>query len=77
MIDRRTTRQGDAGQDCWVLFSAEFPIITSGGDVFVFYLTESIFFHWCIIRGIGEKGLHVLDASADVTLNAFHLFLAH
>ena len=38
---------------------------------------ELIFFHGDVIRDIGEKGLHVVDASVDVTLNAFHLFLAH
>ena len=42
---------------CWVLFSAEFSIITSEDDVFIFYLTKSIFFHGDVIRGIGEKGL--------------------
>jgi hypothetical protein len=36
--------------------------------MFIFYLTKSIFFHWDFVRDIGEKGLHVLDASVDVTL---------
>jgi len=43
--------------------------------VFIFYLTESIFFHRDVIRDISEKGLHVLDASVDVTLNLFNLLL--
>jgi hypothetical protein len=43
--------------------------------MFVFYLTKSIFFHGDVIRNITEKGLHVLDASVDVTLNPFNLFL--
>ena len=38
------------------LFSAEFSIITSGDDVLIFYLTESIFFHGDVIRDIAEKG---------------------
>ena len=36
--------------------SAEFSIITSVDDVFIFYFTESIFFHRDIIRDIGKKG---------------------
>ena len=59
------------------LFSADFSIITSGDDVPIFYLTKSLFFHRGVIRDIGEKGLHVLDASVDVTLDALHLLLAH
>ena len=57
--------------------SADFFIITSGDDVFIFYLAKPIFFRGDVIRDINEKGLHVFDASVDVTLNAFHLFLAH
>jgi len=36
--------------------SAEFSISTSEDDTFIFYLTESIFFHGDVIRDIGEKG---------------------
>ena len=64
-------------QGCWVLYSADFSIIAPEDDVFVFYLTESIFLHGDVIRDISEKGLHILDASVDVTLHALHLFLAH
>jgi hypothetical protein len=38
------------------LFSAEFSIITSEDDVFIFYLTKLIFIHGDVIRDIGEKG---------------------
>jgi hypothetical protein len=38
------------------LFSAEFSVITSEDDVFIFYLTKFIFIHGDVIRGIGEKG---------------------
>jgi hypothetical protein len=38
------------------LSSAEFSIITFKDDISIFYLTESIFFHWDVIRDIGEKG---------------------
>jgi hypothetical protein len=62
-------------KNSWVLFSAEFSIITSEDDVFIFYLTESIFFHWDVIRDIGEKGLHVFDASVDVSFDLFNLLL--
>lgn len=62
-------------KDCWVLFSADFSIITSGGDVLIFYFLKPIFFHGDVVRDINEKGLHILDASADVALDAFHLFL--
>jgi len=57
------------------LFSADFSKIASGNDLFIFYLTESIFFHGDVIRDIAEKGLHVFDASVDVTLNPFNLLL--
>jgi len=60
---------------CWVLFSAEFSIITSKNDVFVFYLTESIFFHGDVIQDIGEKGLHIFDASSDVSSDLLNLLL--
>ena len=39
------------------LFSAEFSIIASKNGVFIFYLTEPIFFHGDVIRDIGEKGV--------------------
>ncbi len=57
--------------------STDFSIITSADDVFIFCLTEPIFFHREVIRNVGEKRLHIFDASVDVTLNAFHLFLTH
>jgi hypothetical protein len=59
------------------LFSTNSSIITPQGDTLIFYFTESIFFHGDVIRDIGEKRLHVLDASVDVTLHPFHLFLTH
>jgi hypothetical protein len=43
--------------------------------MFVFYLTESIFFHGDVIRDIAEKGLHILDAPSDVSFDLFNLLL--
>jgi len=39
--------------------------------MFIFYLAEPIFFHGDVIRDIHKKGLHVFDASVDVTLMPF------
>jgi hypothetical protein len=43
--------------------------------VFIFYFTESIFFHRDIIRDIGKKGLHIFGASPDVSFDFFNLLL--
>ncbi len=43
--------------------------------MFILCLTESIFFHGDVIRDIGEKGLHIFDASPDVSFNLFNLLL--
>jgi hypothetical protein len=40
--------------------------------MFVFYFTEPIFFRGDVIRDINEKGLHVFDASVDVTFDLFN-----
>ena len=41
----------------------------------IFYLTESIFFHGDVIRNIGEEGLHIFDASPDVSSDLLNLLL--
>jgi hypothetical protein len=41
-------------KDYSVLFSAEFSVMTSEDDVFIFYLTKSIFFH--LLRRCLQKG---------------------
>ena len=56
-------------KDYWLLFPAEFSVIASEDDVSIFYLTKSTFFPGDVIRDIGEKGLHILDASVDVVGN--------
>jgi hypothetical protein len=38
------------------LFSTEFSVVAPEDNMFIFYLTESIFFHGDVIRDIGEKG---------------------
>ena len=43
--------------------------------MFIFYLTEPIFFHGDVIRDIGEKGLHVFDAPPDVSFDLINLLL--
>jgi hypothetical protein len=43
--------------------------------VFIFYLTESIFFHGDVIRDISKKGLHIFDASSDVSFDLFNPLL--
>jgi hypothetical protein len=55
--------------------SAGFSVIASEDDAFIFYLTESIFLQRDVIRDIGEKGLHIFDASSDVSFNLFNLLL--
>ncbi|HVO68125.1 MAG TPA: hypothetical protein VMT12_16735 [Syntrophales bacterium] len=68
---------GSFKKDRRLLFSADYSIITSENGVFIFYLAESIFFHGDDIRDIGEKGLHILDAPFDASLNILNLTLGY
>jgi hypothetical protein len=58
-------------RDRWVSFSAGLSTITSEDDVFIFYLTEWIFFRGDVIRDIGEKGVRSVYKKVKTIDNDF------